>query len=85
MGEAERLESCYRESLALAAENGARTVAFPAISTGIFGYPLADATRIAVTTVAGVLAEDDRIERVTFCCFGAETTAAYRKELAALG
>lgn len=88
--EAALLESCYRASLALAVENGARTVAFPAISTGVYGFPLDAATRIAVTTVAEVLAGDGdageaRIERVTFCCFGAEALAAYQRELAALG
>ena len=84
-GEAEKLRSCYRSSLALAAGNGAATVALPAISTGIYGYPLDDATRIAVATVAQVLAGEPRIERVTFCCFGAAALAAYRRELAALG
>jgi O-acetyl-ADP-ribose deacetylase (regulator of RNase III) len=84
-GEPALLAGCYRNSLALAAANAAATVAFPAISTGIYGYPLEDATRIAVTTVAEVLAGEPRIERVTFCCFGAAAFAAYRQELATLG
>lgn len=84
-GEPALLAGCYRASLALAAEHGARTVAFPAISTGIFGYPLDAATRVAVATVAEVLAGEPRIARATFCCFGAEALAAYRRELAALG
>ena len=84
-GEPDLLAACYRNSLALAADNRAATVAFPAISTGIYGYPLADATRLAVATVSRVLAGEPRIERVTFCCFGAAALAAYRQELAALG
>ncbi|MEQ8814911.1 MAG: O-acetyl-ADP-ribose deacetylase [Thalassobaculum sp.] len=83
-GEAGLLESCYRSSLALAVEHGAATVAFPAISTGVYGYPLAEATRIAVATAAALLAGEPRITRVTFCCFGAEALAAYRRELAML-
>ena len=82
-GEAELLESCYRNSLALAVEHGAATVAFPAISTGVYGYPLAAATRIAVATAAAVLAGEPAIARVTFCCFGAEALDAYERELAA--
>lgn len=83
-GEPERLESCYRGSLALAVEHGATTVAFPAISTGVYGYPLADATRIAVATVAAALVDEPGIVQVTFCCFGAEALTAYRRELATL-
>lgn len=81
-GEAGLLESCYRNSLALAVEHGARTVAFPAISTGVYGYPLDDAARIAVSTVAAVLPGAPAIERVTFCCFGAAVLAAYVRALA---
>lgn len=83
-GEPALLAACYRNSLALAAGNGAATVAFPAISTGIYGYPLEDATRIAVATVAEVLAGEPRVQRVTFCCFGAAALAAYGAALAAL-
>ncbi len=84
-GEPELLAGCYRSSLALAVEHGAASVAFPAISTGIYGYPLADATRVAVASVAAALSDAPRIERVVFCCFGAEALAAYERELAALG
>ena len=56
-GEADLLASCYRRSLEVAHENGLATIAFPGISTGIYGYPLEDATRIAVSTVAACLAE----------------------------
>jgi O-acetyl-ADP-ribose deacetylase (regulator of RNase III) len=83
-GEPALLAACYRNSLALAVEHDARTVAFPAISTGVYGYPLEDATRIAVGTAAAVLAGEPRIRRVTFCCFGAAALAAYGGALAAL-
>jgi O-acetyl-ADP-ribose deacetylase (regulator of RNase III) len=72
-----QLASCYRNSLALAREYGARTIAFPAISTGIYGFPLARATRIAVDEVKGFLEQDQTIERVVFVCFGAEAYQAY--------
>ena len=84
-GEAEKLASCYRESLRLAAENGVRSIAFPAISCGIYGYPISEAAQIAVTTTASVLAHEPAIERVVFACFGAETLAAMRSALSALG
>ncbi len=80
-GEAELLASCYRNCLALAKEAGLSSIAFPAISTGIYGYPLADATRVAVETVRGWLADDETIERVVFCVFGADAEQAYRDAL----
>ncbi len=80
-GEAELLASCYRNCLALAKEAGLSNIAFPAISTGIYGYPLADATRVAVETVRGWLADDETIERVVFCVFGADAEQAYRDAL----
>jgi O-acetyl-ADP-ribose deacetylase (regulator of RNase III) len=83
-GEAELLASCYRTALALAVEHGLKTVAFPAISTGIYGYPLAEAASVAVTTVADMLDRHAAIDKVLFCCFGDEALAAYRRELAAL-
>jgi len=69
-GEPELLASCYRTALQLAAEHGCRTVAFPAISCGVYGYPMEQAARIAIETTAGFLADDDRIERVRFVLFG---------------
>ena len=75
------LASCYRTSLTIAKEIGASSIAFPAISTGIYGFPLEMATQIAVATVRDFLAEDDSLERVVFCVFGAEAEGAYRKEL----
>jgi O-acetyl-ADP-ribose deacetylase (regulator of RNase III) len=83
-GEAELLASCYRSSLALAVGHGLKTVAFPAISTGIYGYPLEDATTIAVTTVADVLQGQAAIDQVVFCCFGDEALATYERALATL-
>ena len=81
-GEDGLLESCYRNSLALAREAGAKTIAFPAISTGVYRFPLARAARIATKTVADELARDrGSIEKVIFCTFGAEATEAYRAAL----
>jgi O-acetyl-ADP-ribose deacetylase (regulator of RNase III) len=80
-GEAELLAGCYRGCLALAKEAGLNSVAFPAISTGVYGYPLADATRVAVETVRDWLAGDGTIERVVFCVFGAGAEQAYRDAL----
>ena len=84
-GEPERLASCYRNALRLARENGCRTVAFPAISTGVYGYPLEEATRIAVATVRAELEGAPGIEEVRFVTFGREATDAYRRALDALG
>lgn len=75
------LASCYRTSLKIAREIGARSIAFPAISTGIYGFPLERATEIAVATVRAFLTEDHSIDRVVFSVFGAEAEAAYRREL----
>src|SRR5580692_6577939 len=64
------LASCYRESLRLAVEHNVRTIAFPAISCGIYGYPIPEAARIAVGTTAAFLAGDETIDQVIFACFG---------------
>ena len=61
--------------------NGARTIAFPAISCGVYGYPIPDAARIAIGTVAGFLAKEASIEQVIFACFGDEVTAAFTDAL----
>jgi len=79
--EAALLASCYRTALKIAKEIGARSLAFPAISTGIYGFPLDRATAIAVATVRDFLQQDDSLERVVFSVFGAEAEAAYRSEL----
>ena len=81
-GEDGQLACCYRNSLALAAENDIRSIAFPAISTGVYGYPLERAVRIAIAAVRESLARHPAIEQVVFCCFGAEPAALYRRRLA---
>jgi len=77
-GEPELLASCYRRSLARADEVGARTVAFPAISTGVYGYPIGPAAAIAVATVR---ATPSQVELVRFVCFDEATRAAYQSIL----
>ncbi|MCK9200497.1 MAG: O-acetyl-ADP-ribose deacetylase [Gallionella sp.] len=80
-GEAALLASCYRESLRLAAAHGAASVAFPSISTGVYGYPVEDAARIAVATVRAMLPELEAIREVVFCCYSAGDAAVYRELL----
>jgi O-acetyl-ADP-ribose deacetylase (regulator of RNase III) len=79
-GEPDLLASAYRRSLAVADEIGARSVAFPAISTGIFGYPIDLAT---ATAVAAARTADTQVELVRFVCFDPATLAAYERELSA--
>ena len=81
-GEPDLLASAYRRSLEVADEIGARSVAFPAICTGIFGYPLGPATAIAVETARTT---DTSVERVRFVCFDPATLAAYEERLRAAG
>lgn len=76
-GEDELLARCYRSALALAAQYGARTVAFPAISTGAYGFPLERATRIAVAEVRRFLEEHATPEKVLFVCFGGRAYRCY--------
>ncbi len=71
------LAACYRNSLALAVQHGLRRVAFPAISTGAYGYPPAEAARIAVGEVQAALARHPELEEVVFCCFDARTQDLY--------
>lgn len=81
-GEAELLSSAYRESLALARTQAARTVAFPAISTGVYGYPAAEAARIAISAVViAVRADPAAFKRIVFCCFGEESARHHRAAL----
>lgn len=81
-GEPEKLASCYRRSLELAQEHDVKTLAFPAISTGVYGYPIEAATHVAVATVARYLAQQDSKIVVTFCCFSDRALAVYRQTLA---
>ncbi len=78
-GEAELLASCYRSCVALAAEVKARSIAFPAISTGIYGYPLEDATRIAVAEGRAGFNTAPTLERMLFVCFDALTFEVYAR------
>lgn len=75
------LASCYRESLRLAAENGLGSIAFPAISTGIYGFPAARAAAIAVRAAREGLGKHPGIGRVVFCCFGTESADLHRAAL----
>jgi O-acetyl-ADP-ribose deacetylase (regulator of RNase III) len=81
LGEPEVLAACYRTCLAISVEGGFREIAFPAISTGIYGYPREDAARIAIATVRQHLAGCALPETVRFVCFDRATLAAYRAEL----
>lgn len=83
-GEARLLGACYAASLRLARQNQIESIAFPAISTGIYGYPLDAATKIAVREVGAHLAANDVPVRVTFCCFREPDTEAYRRVLHSL-
>jgi O-acetyl-ADP-ribose deacetylase (regulator of RNase III) len=80
-GEPELLAGCYRNSLLLAGRHGLASIAFPAISTGIYGYPKGPATEIAVREVLG----RSDLEQVIFCCFGADMAALYRDVIARSG
>jgi O-acetyl-ADP-ribose deacetylase len=82
-GEAELLASCYRRSLDLAAAYGVRSIAFPSISTGVYGYPFAQAAGIAVKTVWAALPQMQGFEDVIFCCFSTRDLAIYEELLGA--
>ncbi|MGH7711812.1 MAG: O-acetyl-ADP-ribose deacetylase [Gemmatimonadaceae bacterium] len=84
-GEAEQLASAYRSSLELARENGVRTIAFPAISCGVYGYPLDQAAGIALKTVSEFLRDEPQLDRVYHVCFGASVLTAYQNAAQALG
>ncbi|MCL4102789.1 O-acetyl-ADP-ribose deacetylase [Fibrobacter sp. HC4] len=78
-GEPELLKSCYENSMKLAEENGCETVAFSAISTGVYGYPKLAATEIAVKTVREYPTQN--VKKVIFCCFGEDMLKIYQKVL----
>jgi O-acetyl-ADP-ribose deacetylase len=80
-GEPETLANCYRNSLQVAVENGIKTIAFPAISCGAYGYPIQEAAQIAVKATRDFLAKDDNIEKAIFVLWGEEIYDTYRKLL----
>lgn len=79
--EPEKLKACYENSIKLALEHGIQTIAFPAISTGIYGYPLKEATEIAVQTVYDWTKESDAIQTITFTAFDEQTERVYKETL----
>lgn len=80
-GEADALATCYRNALRLAAEHRLVTLAFPSISTGVYGYPFTDAAQIAVHTVRATLATLPTFEAVIFCCFADRDRQVYQRLL----
>ena len=76
------LAGCYQKSLRVALDNGLTTIAFPAISTGVYGFPAERAAEIAVKTIAAFLQDHGSIEKVLLCCFGTAAVAAHEKALA---
>ena len=82
-GEPELLRSCYEKSLRLAAEVGLQSIAFPAISTGIFGYPVRQAAEIAIQAARDFAAAPSSVQRIVFCCFSATDKAIYDRLLMA--
>jgi len=81
-GEPELLASCYRRSLELAVEHGLASIAFPCISTGIYGYPIELAAPVALTAVREFLAHDRSLDEVTLCCYSPSDLAVYERVLA---
>lgn len=81
-GEDELLADCYRNAMALAAAEGFRSLAFPALSCGVYGFPRERAVPIAVREVRAALVRPTPVERVIFCCFDGAMAALYRAELA---
>lgn len=80
-GEARQLAACYRNGLDLATTNGCRSIAFPAISTGVYGYPKQEAAEVAVSTCRAWLGDHDADIAVTFCCFADDDAATYQRQL----
>ena len=80
-GEAAQLAACYRHSMELAAAHGMRSIAFPAISTGVYGYPVTEAAEIAVTTVRASAHRAGVLEEIIFCCFSANDLRIYQQLL----
>jgi O-acetyl-ADP-ribose deacetylase (regulator of RNase III) len=80
-GETQLLASCYQNSLAIADKQGFKTIAFPSISTGVYGYPIELAARVAVDTAAEVIQKSSKLEEVIFCCFSPSDLAVYESLL----
>ena len=76
-GEAELLASCYQNTMQLAAENGITSLAFPSISTGVYGYPIELAAQVAIATTTKYIQQHPLIESITICCFSKEDLAVY--------
>ncbi|HBO33802.1 MAG TPA: O-acetyl-ADP-ribose deacetylase [Anaerolineaceae bacterium] len=77
-GEAELLANCYRNSLQLAEENSVKSIAFPSISTGIYGYPIEEAAKVAIETVKSMEPDLKSVEEVIFCCFSRRALDVYQ-------
>lgn len=84
-GEPELLASCYRRSIELATGLALSSIAFPSISTGVYGYPIEQAAPVAVQAVIAALTEHDSLERVIFCCFSSDDLDVYERALLAAG
>lgn len=80
-GEPDLLASCYRNSLAIANKQGFKTIAFPSISTGVYGYPFELAARVAIDTVSEIVQKSSKLEEVIFCCFSPDDLAVYESLL----
>ncbi|MFO1078200.1 MAG: O-acetyl-ADP-ribose deacetylase [Planctomycetota bacterium] len=80
-GEPALLAACYRRALEVAGAAGAVSVAFPCISTGVYGYPIEPAAQVAVATVRAAVADSPGVEQVVFCCFSARDLAVYERLL----
>lgn len=80
-GEHELLASCYQRSMKLASDHGVHTLAFPSISTGVYGYPIELAARVAIQTVRSQLQKFPSIQEVVFCCFSTRDLTVYEQAL----
>jgi O-acetyl-ADP-ribose deacetylase (regulator of RNase III) len=83
-GEAKLLATCYENSLRLATDRKVKSIAFPAISTGAYAYPLKEATEIAIASVTNFTRQADVFEEILFCCYSGEDFAMYKKLLGAV-